>query len=115
MADHPTHTTDADTTGCAWREYTDRLAADLSAERTGWDGQPLDEGGRRFYALRDSGYTGPIDQDGYPDTTSDDAATLRRMADRRGEDTSWWQSGPPDQCRAADDCDNGADGDYDGL
>src|SRR5262249_41024593 len=98
-------------TSAAWREYTDRLAADLSAERTGWDGQPLDEGGRRFYALRDSGYDGPIDQDGYPDTTSDDAATLRRLAERRGADTPRWQSGPPDPRQADNDCDDGADGD----
>jgi hypothetical protein len=103
-----------DTTDTTWREYTDRLAADLPADRTGWDGQPLDAAGRRFYALRESGYDGPINQDGYPDTTSDDAATLRYLAEQRGEDTSWWQSGPPGP--ATDDCDNGADDDYcDGL
>lgn len=28
-------------------------------------GRPLDAKGARFFALRDSGYTGPIDQDGY--------------------------------------------------
>ena len=29
-----------------------------------WNGKPLTEEGRKFYALRDSGYKGPIDQDG---------------------------------------------------
>jgi hypothetical protein len=31
-----------------------------------WAGRPLTAEGRRFYRLRDSGYKGPIDQDGYP-------------------------------------------------
>ena len=48
------------------REDADRLAAALPTSRTGWDGSPLSEKDRRFYALRESGYQGPIDQDGYP-------------------------------------------------
>jgi hypothetical protein len=43
---------------------------------------------RRLYALRESGYTGPIDQDGYPDTTSDAAGILRRITHNRGETTT---------------------------
>lgn len=30
-----------------------------------WDGQETDEAGHRFYELRESGYTGWIDQDGH--------------------------------------------------
>ncbi|WP_213457259.1 hypothetical protein [Rhizomonospora bruguierae] len=30
-----------------------------------WDGQPESEADRRFFDLRESGYTGWIDQDGY--------------------------------------------------
>ena len=71
------------------REQTDRLAAALPASRTGWDGSPLDDKGRRLFALRESGYTGPINQDGYPDTTSEGAGILRRMAHDRGETTNW--------------------------
>lgn len=67
----------------------DAMAAALPADRTGWDGKPLNERDRRFYALRDSGYEGPINQDGYPDTTSDAADTLRRMAQQRGESVTW--------------------------
>lgn len=31
-----------------------------------WDGSPETERDKRFFDLRDSGYTGWIDQDGYP-------------------------------------------------
>lgn len=75
--------------GVPTREDADRLAAELPASRRGWDGSPLNEKDKRFFGLRDSGYTGPIDQNGYPDTTSDDAATLRRMARDRGETVNW--------------------------
>jgi hypothetical protein len=71
------------------REDADRLAAGLPADRKGWDGKPLSEKDRRLYALRESGWTGPIDQDGYADATSDGAATLRRMAQDRGETVDW--------------------------
>ncbi len=43
----------------------------------------------RLCALRESGYTGPIDQDGYADTTSEAAGILRYMAEQRGEDVTW--------------------------
>jgi hypothetical protein len=86
-----TNTTPAATTetGTPSRARTDELAAALPADRTGWDGQPLNEWSRRQYALRESGYTGPIDQDGYPDTTSEGAGILRRMAQQRGETVTW--------------------------
>jgi hypothetical protein len=67
----------------ARRADVDRMARELPADRKGWDGSPLSEKDRRFYALRESGYTGPIDQDGYPDTTSEAAGTLRYMAEKR--------------------------------
>jgi hypothetical protein len=75
--------------GAPTREHTDALAAALPADRTGWDGTPLNEADRRFFALRESGYSGPIDQDGYPDTTSEGAGILHRMAERRGEHVDW--------------------------
>ena len=54
------------------------------------DRQPETAADTRFFDLRESGYTGPINQDGQPVTSGPDAATLRAMAQRRGEDTSWW-------------------------
>ncbi len=71
------------------RELAEQLAAALPADRKGWDGQPLNDADRRLYALRESGYTGPIDQDGYPATTGRAADILRRMAQDRGERTDW--------------------------
>lgn len=53
------------------REDTDRLAAQLPADRTGWDGKPLSEVDQRLYALCESGYDGWIDQDGYPAEDAD--------------------------------------------
>lgn len=54
-----------------------------------YDGQPETEADRRFFDLRESGYQGPIDQDGYPDTSSEEAGILRRMALDRGEQVNW--------------------------
>ncbi len=54
------------------------------------DGNPETAGDRRFFALRESGYTGPIDQDGYSvpsERAVTPAATLRATAlylDRHG-------------------------------
>ncbi len=58
-----------------------------------WDGEPETEADTRLFDLRESGYTGPIDSDGYAVTSGEDAAILKRMADQRGEDTSWWTGG----------------------
>ncbi|HLL66817.1 MAG TPA: hypothetical protein VK453_13925 [Micromonosporaceae bacterium] len=85
----PTAPTPPSASGAPDRAQVDQMAAALPADRSGWDGQPLNAKDKRFYALRDSGYSGPIDQDGYPDTTSDSAAILRRMAHDRGESTNW--------------------------
>jgi hypothetical protein len=71
------------------RGDTERMARELPADRKGWDGTVLNERDRRFFALRESGYDGPIDQDGYPDTTSKHAGTLRYMAEQRGETVNW--------------------------
>jgi hypothetical protein len=71
------------------RADADRLAAQLPADRTGWDGKPLNDKDKRLYALRESGYKGPIDQDGYADTASEGAGTLRYMAEQRGETVDW--------------------------
>lgn len=71
------------------REDTNRLAAAYPADAKGWDGKPLSDVDRRLYALRDSGWKGPIDQDGYPDVTSEGTSALRRMARDRGENPDW--------------------------
>jgi hypothetical protein len=93
-----TTTTQAPTTSAATATATatvpsrtdvDRMGAALPADRKGWDGSTLNERDRRFFALRESGYKGPIDQDGYPDTTSNSADTLRYMARQRGETVDW--------------------------
>jgi hypothetical protein len=52
-------------------------------------GKPLSTAGKKFFALRDAGYKGPIDQNGNKDTTSEAAQILRRMAQRRGEHIDW--------------------------
>lgn len=39
-------------------------AKGVEARTHGWDGKPLSEADKRFFALRDSGYRGPVDQDG---------------------------------------------------
>lgn len=54
-----------------------------------WDGSPETERDTRLHDLRDSGYTGPVNQDGYAVTTGPDADTLRRMAQQRGEEVTW--------------------------
>lgn len=71
------------------RTDVDRMAAELSPDRKGWDGSPLNDRDKRFFALRDSGWTGPIDQDGYPATSGTGADTLRHMAEKRGETVDW--------------------------
>ena len=71
------------------RERTEQLATLLPWDARGWDGQRLNDRDRRLYALRATGYSGPIDQDGYPDTTSEGAAILRRIAADRGEEVGW--------------------------
>lgn len=91
MTNTPTwqDSTAGDQPGAPTRQQVDELASRRPSSETGWDGQPLDDAGRRLYGLRDSGYNGPIDQDGYPATTGDAADTLRRMAQRRGETVDW--------------------------
>ncbi len=54
-----------------------------------WDRSPETARDTRFHDLRDSGYTGPIDQDGNAVTTGPDADILRRMAEKRGETVDW--------------------------
>lgn len=44
------------------------------------DGKPETAADARFFNLRESGYTGPVDQDGYAVTEGPDADALRRMA-----------------------------------
>ncbi len=77
----------------------------MSTETRRIDGRPETDADRRFFDLRESGYTGPIDQDGYAVTSGPDAAILRDMAQRRGEDTSWWDTEPPGPHRAEEDTD----------
>ena len=47
-----------------------------------WDGEPETPADTRFFDLRAAGYTGPIDQDGYIDTT-----THTELRDRDGNVT----------------------------
>jgi hypothetical protein len=54
-----------------------------------WDRSPETEFDRKFHDLRDSGYKGPIDQDGNADTTSNEAEILRHLARLRGETVDW--------------------------
>ena len=54
-----------------------------------WDGEPETEFDRKFFDLRESGYTGPINDRGEADTTSEAAGILRRMAEQRGEAVDW--------------------------
>lgn len=54
-----------------------------------FDGKPETEADRRFFDLRESGYRGPIDQDGNKVTTGEAADILRRMAEQRGEEVDW--------------------------
>jgi hypothetical protein len=59
------------------------------AKSRNWDRSPETPKDKKFHDLRASGYRGPIDQDGNPDTTSEAAAILRRMARLRGEHVDW--------------------------
>uniref|UniRef100_UPI003F49AB00 hypothetical protein n=1 Tax=Actinoplanes sp. CA-151224 TaxID=3239904 RepID=UPI003F49AB00 len=54
-----------------------------------WDRQPETAADKKFFDLRESGYKGPIDQDGNKVTTGEAADILRRMAQRRGENPDW--------------------------
>lgn len=64
------------------REEIDRLAAGYVGTIS-WDGvTPLDERGRRLYAVRDAGYDGPIDQDSYPVTSGPEVEILRDLRER---------------------------------
>jgi hypothetical protein len=65
----------------------------MSASSRRWDREPETEFDTHFFDLRESGYSGPIDQDGYAATSGDDARILRDMAAQQGEDTSWWTGG----------------------
>jgi hypothetical protein len=65
VADKPTASQPAGSKGVPSRDEVDRMARGIAAGRTGWDGKPLDDRTRRMYALRESGYKGPIDRDGY--------------------------------------------------
>ena len=47
------------------KQYADKLGEQQPKGKQDAFGDPLDEKGRRFYGLRKSGYSGPIDQDGY--------------------------------------------------
>jgi hypothetical protein len=46
--------------------YADKLGEREKQKGTrGWDGKSLDDRDARFYGLRESGYSGWIDQNGY--------------------------------------------------
>ncbi|MBP2323807.1 hypothetical protein JOF56_004192 [Kibdelosporangium banguiense] len=54
-----------------------------------WDGAPETEFDRKFFALRESGYRGPIDQNGNAVTTGPAADILRHLAEQRGDTIDW--------------------------
>jgi hypothetical protein len=71
------------------------MPADYTA--TGWDGTPVTEpAGLRLFWARENGYSGPIDQDGYPTDDPDE--------DRSGE--LEWADGDDDD-QAGEDVDQG--------
>jgi hypothetical protein len=49
-----------------------------------YDGTPETPRQTRFYDLRESGYRGPINQDGYQVTSGPEADILRALAQARG-------------------------------
>ncbi|MEO6090646.1 MAG: hypothetical protein ABIQ18_46845 [Umezawaea sp.] len=49
-----------------------------------WDRDPKSPAAIRFFDLRASGYTGPIDQDGYPVSSGRAADNLHHLARRKG-------------------------------
>lgn len=57
-----------------------RSAAAQSGSSRNWDGSPETAAETRFHDLRDSGYTGPIDQDGHK--IAEGAEADRLLADR---------------------------------
>ncbi len=54
-----------------------------------FDGQPETTADTRFFDLRESGYTGPIDQNGNPVTSGPAADIHRHLAEQRGETVTW--------------------------
>jgi hypothetical protein len=59
------------------------------AKSRNWDRSPESARDKKFHDLRDSGYKGPIDQDGNKVTKGEAADILRRMAQRCGERGDW--------------------------
>jgi hypothetical protein len=53
------------------------------------DRKPENASDTRLFDLWESGYTGPIDQDGYAVTTGPEAESLRALAEARGETVTW--------------------------
>jgi hypothetical protein len=66
---------------CAGRKGRASLTAVSSASQSRRiDGKPETEADRKFFDLRESGYTGPIDQDGnIPDPTTASPAMRRAL------------------------------------
>jgi hypothetical protein len=62
---------------------------DTARPSRAWDGAPESAGDTRFFDLRESGYTGPIDQDGY------------RVDDLDGADFEAEKAPAPADCRYA--------------
>ena len=57
-----------------------------TVETRRWDGEPETDADTRFFDLRESGYTGPIDQDGYAvaGRTALEYIRLANQADAQG-------------------------------
>lgn len=53
-------------------------------------GRTVSDADERFFQLRESGWKGPIDQDGHKVTEGETYDALKRLAESRGVDTSDW-------------------------
>lgn len=70
------------------REQVDRMAA-ARAPRLRYDGKPETDADRRLFAVRESGYTGPLDEHNYPvsdlnPTTAPTTSPTSRVVDKDG-------------------------------
>jgi hypothetical protein len=54
-----------------------------------WDGERESAADTRFFNLREAGYEGPIDENGFPVTKGRHAKILRRLAKRRNRKVGW--------------------------
>lgn len=77
------------------RQETDVPAPLPQSQRThGWDGKPLTDAGKRFFALRESGYRGWIDQDGHAVSDAEHERLLDQVRTSTSASTSTFDPPP---------------------